>query len=290
MFLAVYPIIAQALPFFHNGANFEGTPPRDLVMLPGLRKYGIIGMDIYKTEGIGVIENLRDLGGTETSDGRIIRCGMLIRSANLFNAEETDLEGISTVIDLRTSGERAEAPDRVWGREYLVLPVLEDLTAGITRERAADEIFVPDMADLYRHLAAERVPALKRAVLAVMEHDFSSGAVLWHCSVGKDRCGLISALVLEALGVPRNVIMADYMKTNDLCVPRARQVYGRALQARGKDFAESVYRAYIADEKYLSAAWDALGPDPVRERLRIDEEQIKAFREKALLPAEGKGA
>ena len=235
-----------------------------------------------------MIENLRDLGGTETSDGRVIRDGCLIRSAHLFNAGEADLKGVSAVIDLRTSAERAEAPDRVWGREYLVLPVLEDLTAGITRERAADEIFVPDMADLYRHLAAERVPALKRAVLAVMEHDFSTGAVLWHCSVGKDRCGLVSALVLEALGVRRDVIMADYLKTNDLCVPRARQVYGRALEARGKDFAERVYRAYIADEKYLSAAWDALGPDPVTRRLKIGEEQLEAFREKALLPADGK--
>ena len=237
-----------------------------------------------------MIENLRDLGGTETSDGRVIRRGMLIRSANLFNAEEADLEGVSAVIDLRTSGERAEAPDRVWGREYLILPILEDLTAGITRERAADDIFVPDMADLYRHMGAERIPAIRRAVLAVMEHDFSSGAVLWHCSVGKDRCGLISALVLEALGVRRDVIMADYLKTNDLCVPRARQVYGRALEARGKDFAESVYRAFIADGKYLSAAWDALGPDPVRRRLEIGGERLEAFREKALLPAEGKGA
>ncbi len=236
-----------------------------------------------------MIENLRDLGGIGTRDGRTVRRGCLIRSASLDRAEEGDLRGISAVIDLRTPGERSEAPDRVWGRDYLPLPILEDLTAGITREEAAQREFVPDMERIYRYLAAERAPALKAAVTAVMEHDFSSGAVLWHCSAGKDRCGLVSALVLEALNVDRDTIMADYMKTNDLYLPRARQVYARALMARGRAFAGSVYRAYIADEKYLEAAWEALGPEALK-ALGIGEDRLEAFRGKVLLPAGEKGA
>ena len=144
------------------------------------------------------------------------------------------------------------------------------------------------MERIYRYLAAERAPALKAAVTAVMEHDFYSGAVLWHCSAGKDRCGLVSALVLEALNVDRDTIMADYMKTNDLYLPRARQVYARALMTRGRAFAESVYRAYIADEKYLAAAWEALGPEALK-ALGIGEDRLEAFREKVLLPAGEKG-
>lgn len=230
-----------------------------------------------------MIENLRDLGGIGTKDGRAVRFGCLIRSASLDRAGEEDLKGVSAVIDLRTPGERDGAPDRVWGRAYLPLPILEDLTEGITREEGARGDLMPDMLSAYRTLAVGRVPAFRRAVTAVMEHDFSSGAVLWHCTAGKDRCGLVSALVLEALGVDRDIIMADYMKTNDLWEPRARQIYIKALTTRGRAFAEAAFGVYIADKRYLSAAWDALGPDPVRARLGIGEEQLRTFREKVLL-------
>ena len=47
-----------------------------------------------------------------------------------------------------------------------------------------------------------------------MEHDFSKGCVLWHCTEGKDRCGLLSAVLLLALGVERSTILEDYLLTN----------------------------------------------------------------------------
>ena len=58
-----------------------------------------------------MIQNKRDLGGIQAKNGQVIRTGMLIRSAHLSQACETDLEGISAVLDLRTPGERREAPD-----------------------------------------------------------------------------------------------------------------------------------------------------------------------------------
>ena len=50
---------------------------------------------------------------------------------------------------------------------------------------------------------------LGKAARCVMEHDFSKGCVLWHCTEGKDRCGLLSAVLLLALGVERSTIMED---------------------------------------------------------------------------------
>lgn len=47
-----------------------------------------------------------------------------------------------------------------------------------------------------------------------MGHDFSKGSVLWHCTEGKDRCGLLSAVLLLTLGVKRSTIMEDYLLTN----------------------------------------------------------------------------
>ena len=65
-----------------------------------------------------MIQNRRDLGKIRTMDGKTIRPGMLIRSAHLFQAEENELDGISAVIDLRTTEERSQAPDRTYGADY----------------------------------------------------------------------------------------------------------------------------------------------------------------------------
>lgn len=229
-----------------------------------------------------MIQNKRDLGGIRTKDGRVIRPGRLIRSAHLFQAEEEDLAGIATVIDLRTPGERGEAPDRTFNREYLPMPVFDDVKAGISREKKAQERKIPDMAYLYGRLVRECTGSFAAVLRAIMDHDFSAGAVLWHCTEGKDRCGITAALVLEMLGADRDVILEDYLKTNIVNLPKAIRVRERLAAARGEEFAESVYRAYLADERYLRAAWDAMGDNYCTEQLGIGADEVEAFREKML--------
>ncbi len=228
-----------------------------------------------------MIPNMRDLGGIRTRDGRRIRAGLLIRSAQLEQAEEADLRGISTVIDLRTPGERQEMPDQTHGREYLPLPVFDDLTSGISHEEGADTQLFPDMAPLYARLATECADAFKRILSTIMDHDFAGGAVLWHCTEGKDRCGLTTALVLEALGADRETIMADYLKTNEVNLPKAAAIREQVAATHGEAFAESIYRAYIADERYLRAAWEAMGSDYLA-KLGIPEETLARFRQTVL--------
>ncbi len=229
-----------------------------------------------------MIQNIRDLGGIRTRSGSSVRPGMLIRSAHLFQAEAKDLEGVSTVIDLRTPGERKEAPDQVHGREYLPLPIFEDVTAGISHEKGTADQGIPDMAYLYGRLMRECADAFRKVLLTIMQHDFSHGAVLWHCTEGKDRCGMTAALILEALEVDREIILEDYLKTNLVNLPKAIRVRDRLRTTHGPEFAEQVYRAYIADEAYLNAAWDAMGEDFIRERLRIDDSILQDFRRKIL--------
>ena len=229
-----------------------------------------------------MIQNKRDLGGLLTKDGKVIRSGMLIRSANLFHANRRDLDGISAVIDLRTPGERRESPDKTHRREYLPLPIFDDVTAGISHEEETEDRGIPEMAKLYRMIVRDHADSFRKVLLAIMQHDFSKGAILWHCSEGKDRCGLTTALVLEALGVDRDTIMVDYLKTNEVNLPKAIRIHDQLVRTHGTAYAESVYRAYIADEKYLQAAWEAMGEGYLTDKLGIPEETLTTFRQTIL--------
>ena len=229
-----------------------------------------------------MIPNKRDLGGIRTKDGRRIRPGMLVRSAQLRKAEEKDLEGVSSVIDLRTAGERMEAPDRTLGREYLPLPVFEEVNAGISHEERTRNAVIPDMAYLYGLMVKQNAESFRKILLAIMDHDYDTGAVLWHCTEGKDRCGMTAALVLEALGVDREDILKDYLKTNLVNVAKAEAIKAKLVRSHGEEFADSVYRAYIADERYLHSAWDAMGPDYIHDALRLTEDELNTFRDKVL--------
>ena len=229
-----------------------------------------------------MIQNKRDLGGIITKDGLRIKNGLLVRSANLFQAEDDDLRGISAVIDLRTIGEQKEAPDKTYGRDFISIPIFEKLTAGITHEKKAEEQLLPDMSSLYRQMMNDCTETYRAVLMQIMNHDFSSGAILWHCTEGKDRCGMTTALVLEILGVDKAVIMDDYLKTNLVNKPKAIMIRERIANSHGNAYADSVYQAYIADENYLHAAWDAMGENYISERLGIIKEEIEEFRSKVL--------
>ena len=229
-----------------------------------------------------MISNLRDLGGITGAGDRTIRRGMLCRSASLCDARPEDLKGISAVIDVRTPEEILEKPDRCFEAEYLRLPAFVMSAAGISREAGSDAKQITGMADIYRVIVREHADCLRDILLAIMEHDFSSGAVLWHCSEGKDRTGIVAALVLSVLGASREDIMQDYLKTNIINLPKAERIRDRVMETHGPEAAAQAYRSYIADEEYLSAALDEMGDDYVTSRLRISPEAAARFREKLL--------
>ena len=232
-----------------------------------------------------MIQNKRDLGGMKTRDGKTIRPGMLVRSAQLAEAEEHDLDGIAAIIDLRSVAERDEKPDRTCGRQYFPLPIFAKVNEevdGVSHEEKKDRKPIPDMAELYGILMRVYAGSFREVLRAIMQHDYSRGAVLWHCSEGKDRCGITTALVLEALGVDRELILEDYLKTNLINRPKAEKVREQLLQTHGQEVADAAYQAYIADERYLRSAWEEMGGDYIRGRLGIPEAELEAFRKTIL--------
>ena len=228
-----------------------------------------------------MIENRRDLGGIKTTDGKTIKKGYFVRSANLSQAEKEELIGISKVIDLRTHREKEESPDKYYDVEYCDMPIFDEVTAGISHEKEAEKRDFPEMQELYGIMVRENSDSFKKVLTTIMNHDFSSGAVLWHCAGGKDRCGLTSAFILEMLGVDRKIIMEDYLKTNETFLSKAEEIREKVKTECGEEFAEKVYRACIADENYLKEAWNAMGNNYF-EKIGISKEAIEEFRKKVL--------
>jgi protein-tyrosine phosphatase len=157
--------------------------------------------------------NFRDLGGYATTDGRIVAWRHLFRADGLNQlsgrdlAQLTDL-GLATVIDLRTLDEaeqRGSFPvDRV-PVTYVALPLTDLLPATETLSDWREAAYV---AARYGAMVTEGGPMLTSAIDTLA----SAGALpaVLHCSAGKDRTGVLSALLLAFLGVPDETIIEDY--------------------------------------------------------------------------------
>lgn len=176
------------------------------------------------------LSNTRDLGGLPTSDGRKIKCGKLIRSGKLYKLPHNTVDalkekGVTTVVDLRIFTEIEEHPDTLWkGIKYVHLPLLCTATPGITREKSMKHTMILEskriknefgtgenyMQQMYRSILLSEEPQehLRSLLRLVIDND---GAILWHCSSGKDRAGIVAMLIESLLGVSEEAILADYM-------------------------------------------------------------------------------
>ncbi|TFT45572.1 tyrosine-protein phosphatase, partial [Proteus mirabilis] len=172
--------------------------------------------------------NFRDLGGKKLSNGGIIKPGLLFRSGSLDRLTDTDQallidKNLFQILDYRDTGEIVDKPDRVWeGAQYYHAPAnplskevsanLEKLTPEILEQFDAKAF----MFQLYKLLPINN-PAYKQ--LATLLKQPEKGGVIQHCAVGKDRTGVGSALVLFALGASLDVVMEDYLLTNETLAP-----------------------------------------------------------------------
>ena len=213
--------------------------------------------------------NIRDLGDTPVLGGKI-RPGRLIRSSKLSKATTEDIAFLSNaytlnqILDLRTETERGESPDvLIPGAAYTPIPLVTEEAFGVTRdEKSKRDIFdmtrFPGMEETYRALVSPNTYPSWHAVFDALLTP-RQGAVLWHCSEGKDRCGLVSAMVLYALGASLKDIRADYLETNVTAEPRAEGMYQMVLEkTQNPDIAEKVRSAFVARSSYFDSALTAM--------------------------------
>lgn len=243
------------------------------------------------------LHNIRDLGGMKTSDGRYICSGCFFRGGHLANVCPADRDKLQSMIDMivdfRSVGEKIENPDiAIEGVSYIHIPIVDSLTAGISREKESDQNIIAKLAlkskdaknymcDMYRKFADEHAVRQYSEFVHLLLNN-NGKRILWHCTAGKDRAGIASVIVEEILGVPRADIIKDYLMTNEYLKDDIVQLTEfvkaqahvdsvlsdealRYLFGADEEYIDSFYRS--VDERYGS--FDAF----IRYGLRITEEE-----------------
>ena len=161
--------------------------------------------------------NVRDLGGHPTEDGGETLWDRVIRADSVHSLTDKGWEalpahGVATVVDLRSHGERADDPPRDLELDVVHVPLLAEEGDPVYRKIDAVAKTAVDGADATRLFYLEVLRRWNERFAAAIEAVAAArpGAVVVHCAVGKDRTGLISALLLRVAGVPISDIADDY--------------------------------------------------------------------------------
>lgn len=223
------------------------------------------------------LNNTRDLGQFSSADGRRIRPRTLLRSGNLHDLcleDRAILKNdycLKTIIDLRTPSEQKTEPDTVIsGVNYISIPILDDQTLGITLHDTKDVGEINEMIHFlkqpsfdaeaymtktYRQLINNPVcRAGYRQFFSVLLDAPSDGAILWHCTAGKDRVGIATMFLLYILGVPFDTIVEDYLATNSFGVDSLNRLITAVTAYSGtKGIIPNLDALFRVSEKYIDA-------------------------------------
>ena len=238
--------------------------------------------------------NTRELGGYKTTDGKSVKWGMLYRSDKLSDISDTDQAylqnlGIKKIIDFRSKEEKEEDPDIIpKGIDYIEMPIsvdgamrskIEAVLKGETNKDVksflidANKEFVSNYTDVYEDFLRNLID--------------DDGPALFHCTAGKDRAGFAAAITLIALGVSKEDVINDYMKTNQFTKERIEEIIGqielmtlyqtdaeilRPLLGVEREYIETAFQT--AEEKYGSLE------NFIRDGLNISDKDIQKLRNK----------
>jgi protein-tyrosine phosphatase len=221
--------------------------------------------------------NTRHLGGYKTVSGKTVVRTKLIRSGSPGKFTQKDIAlllseyNLKHVVDLRTGYEASTDASLtgVSGVSYSHLPLSAEVqqslsfndeisnvliqmvrSAGGSAEAAA-EAMKKTYADIVTDEAL--IERTRRVFDILLENE--GGCVLYHCAAGKDRTGVVSALILSALGAERSVVLEDYLHTNAYISESAAKTLAEVARAAGDSETAAGVRGFlVADRAYLEGA------------------------------------
>ena len=185
--------------------------------------------------------------------------GLLFRSDVLFhlNPKEKALlrdNNVKVVIDLRGKDEVEHLKDtNIKAIKFVNLPLLpekkEDEPSPIVTIK---HMTLPDMAYAYRQLVGPDIKDSWSKIFNILLEN-NNGAILFHCSAGKDRTGVVTAVILTALGINKETIYQDYLLTNEKPL-----YYKKMALEMDKESREIFLEYFQAKKEYLDASFDEI--------------------------------
>ena len=240
------------------------------------------GIQNYKRLPLKSSVNARDMGGYCTEDGFYTNWRVFIRSTPLLNLDGDDRTllrkiGLRTVIDLRSDIELEREPTDLSGLpevSYIPCPLF------VNKDIVRGKLRIVDFKKLYVLIAEESKAQIAQVFHWLAE---SEGACLFNCTAGKDRTGIIAALILSSMNVPVDDIVAEYQVSH---------TYIRRVFARIDEIASDVFKQVSnSDVENIEAFLDHLteeygGTPAYLNHVGVTDEQLAAIREKFLTKLE----
>ncbi|NBC21704.1 MAG: protein-tyrosine-phosphatase [Alphaproteobacteria bacterium] len=250
--------------------------------------------------------NFRDLGGYETTDGQRVKWGTVYRSGVMDGLTDADYDylsdlGISVVCDFRASDEREEEPTdwRAGDIEYITFPDpsgTEDMSNAF-----AEVLMDPDVTgaqvrsmfiESYRSMHETYAPAYTEMFDQLANGDLP---LTFNCSAGKDRTGVAAALLLSALGVPRETVVADYALSEKVVDFMAEFEVGREEIDPDSPYAffaqlppEVIEPLMRTEPAYIEATFEAIEAEHdsvvafIQSELGVDDTELARMRKRLL--------
>jgi protein-tyrosine phosphatase len=195
----------------------DGT--EELTVAPGERAYFLLrdhkdGKSVRVAERVLPLEhgsNFRDIGGYPAAGGKHVKWGMIYRSGATPVLTDADVKTVdalhlANMVDLRSSEERQLAPSRIEGVPYNAVGYSMAMMTNAMKPAPGQPVAGNGPA-VYRTMPMILAPQFRLLFDRLLAKD---GPIVYNCSAGQDRTGIATGLILTALGVPRDIIIADY--------------------------------------------------------------------------------
>ncbi|UKB80725.1 tyrosine-protein phosphatase [Chryseobacterium sp. MEBOG07] len=217
------------------------------------------------------VNNFRTVGNIKNTEGRTLKSGKLYRSAHLHKLKKKsfdDIEklGIKEVIDLRNSKEISQSPDQLPAeivyKKYSAFEDEGDQLAQAKKLVLKGKVNASDadkrMIDFYREYVTENPETIKRIITEILE---SKDPILYHCTAGKDRTGITTALILTILKFDKETIYNEYLLSNnyrkDLVQKRLRLANNLHFLYPKMDLKVLEKLSWV-EKRYLDAAFEEI--------------------------------
>jgi protein-tyrosine phosphatase len=219
--------------------------------------------------------NFRDIGGLKTADGSVVRHGLIFRSGELSGLTPGDYQALAPlniryIFDLRTDAERASAPTKWNGSQPAIMPVPVGFAAVGDPDAAMRQMFsqgvdpahaMAAMKALTAQIAVDGAPEIGKVLQSLAR---GQEPAIVHCTAGKDRAGMVTAVLLQILGVPRDAILQDYLRSNDAAAAEMARLRASAGTSPGASSPlaqlppETIKVLMGVDRSYFDAAFAAI--------------------------------